>query len=113
MKNLEKDKKIKLSQKEKINALKKKGHLCYEYEFDFKTDVEKFISDSNRGPLVAGRIIKFDHEHLTGCVADSSAKINFSLKRNKKNLELVEFIDEGDIVGLQGRLTESSLFVCL
>lgn len=107
-----KAKKTKLSQKEKINILRKIGHLCFEYEFDFNSNIKDFLKKEN-AKSVAGRIIKFDAKNFTGIIADSSSRVNFKLKMNKKNREVVEFIDEGDIVGLKGELTASkNIVIC-
>lgn len=105
-----KAKNLKLSQAEKINILRKIGQSCFEYEFDFKSNIKDFLKKEN-AKSVAGRIIKFDAKNFTGIIADSSSKVNFKLKMNKKNRDVVEFIDEGDIVGLKGELTASKNIV--
>lgn len=107
-----KTKNSELSQEEKINILRKIGHLCFEYEFDCSSDIKTFLK--NKGTCsVAGRIVKFDAANLSGVISDSSSKIGFRLERNNKNIDIAEFIDEGDIVGLKGGLTApKNIVIC-
>lgn len=101
-----------LSQAEKINILGRSGHPCFEYEFDCSSDIENFLKNKN-AHSVAGRIVKFDTTNLSGVIVDSSAKVGFKLERNNENMDIAEFIDEGDIVGLKGKLTASkNIVIC-
>ena len=101
-----------LSQAEKINILRRIGHLCFEYEFDCSPDIKSFLKNKD-AQSVAGRIIKFDATNFSGVIADSSSKIGFELKRDSKNIDIAEFIDEGDIIGLKGKLTASkNIVIC-
>jgi len=107
-----KAKKPDLSQAEKINILRKIGHSCFEYEFDCSSDIKNFLKNKD-AQSVAGRIIKFDATNLSGVIADSSSKIEFELKGNNENRNIAEFVDEGDIVGLKGKLSISkNIIVC-
>lgn len=107
-----KAKKLELSQTEKINILRRIGHSCFEYEFDCSSDIKNFLKNKD-ARSIAGRIVKFDATSLSGVIADISSKIGFELERNSKNIEIAEFIDEGDIVGLKGKLTASkNIVIC-
>lgn len=102
----------KISQKEKINILRRIGQSCFEYKFDCSSDIKNFLKTKD-ACSVAGRIVKFDTVKLSGVIYDCSSKIGFELERNNKNINIAKFIDEGDIIGLKGKLIVSkNVVIC-
>src|SRR5574343_1427579 len=104
--------KRKISPRKKISLLKKMGHSCFEYNFEFRSDIETFLNSKNEEKIIAGRIIELDQKNRSGSISDITSKINFILKNNKQNREIAKFLDVGDIIGLRGVLSTQRMMIC-
>lgn len=85
---------------EQFETLRQKGIICYEYEYDFLTTIQDFITSP--GNKVAGRIFKLSSESSTITLKDSSSKIEVVLSNTEHNNILLGLLAVGDIVGIEG-----------